>query len=288
MLTENLTIYRDTFELCRLMMLYLDSVPRSHRFGEYGRAVSMALDALDMIYVANSSIEERPAALTRYLQIVGGVRSRVRLFTVVKHRPELDCELHGWTHLWRWLHDDKTLFRTKGKGLPIGNLTSQVLANLYMAGFDRWAMERLGENGRYGRYVDDFVLMHKDKGVLLKILSEARYYLRDKLNLKLHPRKTVIQKVCRGMLFTGYFLKGGQIMPGRRMRRNALVVATWWNTKKEHSEGTRRKLMVRMNSYYGMLLHPRAYRIRRKMWFSLQDKKGLVNISMKRINTIRI
>ena len=84
MLTENLTIYRDTFELCRLMMLYLDSVPRSHRFGEYGRAVSMALDALDMIYVANSSIEERPAALTRYLQIIGGVRSRVRLFTEAK------------------------------------------------------------------------------------------------------------------------------------------------------------------------------------------------------------
>lgn len=208
--------------------------------------------------------------------------------TVVKHRPELDCELHGWTHLWRWLPNDKTLFRTNGKGLPIGNLTSQVLANLYMAGFDRWAMDRLGKDGRFGRYVDDFVIMHRDRKVLLQILSEARNYLRDKLGLKLHPRKTVIQKVCRGMLFTGYFLKGGQIMPGHRMRRNALSVAAWWNEKKEHNEKTRRKLMVKMNSYYGMLLHPSAYKVRRKMWFLLQDKKGLVNISMKRINLTRI
>lgn len=87
MLTENLTIYRDTFELCRMMMLYMNDVPRSHRFGEYGRAVSMALDALDMIYVANSSIEERPAALARYLRIIGGVRSRVRLFTEARVLP---------------------------------------------------------------------------------------------------------------------------------------------------------------------------------------------------------
>lgn len=90
------------------------------------------------------------------------------------------------------------------------------------------------------------------------------------------------------MLFTGYFLKGGQIMPGHRMRRNALSVAAWWNEKKEHNEKTRRKLMVKMNSYYGILLHPSAYKVRRKMWFSLQDKKGLVNISMKRINLARI
>lgn len=81
MLTENLTIYRDTYELCRMMMLYSEKVPKTYRYGEYGRAVSMALDALDMVYVANSSTERRTAALVRYLQLIGGVRSRVRLFT---------------------------------------------------------------------------------------------------------------------------------------------------------------------------------------------------------------
>ena len=207
---------------------------------------------------------------------------------IVKHRPELNCELHGWTHLWRWLPDNKTLFRTNGKGLPIGNLTSQVLANLYMADFDRWIVERLGEDGRYGRYVDDFVIMHRDKKALLGMLGEVRAYLQDSLGLYLHSKKTVIQKVERGMLFTGYFLKSGQIMPGHRLRRNALSVTDWWNGKKAHSDETRHRLMVRMNSYYGMLIHTRAYRIRRKMWFGLEDRHGLQNISMRKLNTIRI
>jgi len=80
MLSEDLQIYRDTFELCKMMYKAMPNVPKQARYGEYGRAVSMALEALDQIYVANSSREERPAALTRYLQLIGGVRSRVRLF----------------------------------------------------------------------------------------------------------------------------------------------------------------------------------------------------------------
>ena len=79
MLSEDLQIYRDTFELCKLMHTYSGNVPKSVRYGEYGRAMSMSLDALDMIYVANSDKDRRPAALTRYLQFIGGVRSRIRL-----------------------------------------------------------------------------------------------------------------------------------------------------------------------------------------------------------------
>lgn len=79
MLSENLQIYRDTYELCKRLCLYAQNVPKYWRYGEYGRAVSMSLDALDQIYVANSDQEQRPAALTRYLQLIGGVRSRVRL-----------------------------------------------------------------------------------------------------------------------------------------------------------------------------------------------------------------
>ena len=80
MLSEDLQIYRDTYQLCKLMYGYMKDVQKQARYGEYGRAVSMALDALDLIYVANGSRQERIAVLTRYLQLIGGVRSRVRLF----------------------------------------------------------------------------------------------------------------------------------------------------------------------------------------------------------------
>jgi hypothetical protein len=84
MLSENLQIFRDTYELCAQMYKAMPDVPKHARYGEYGRAVSMSLEALDQIYVANSDREQRPAALTRYLQLIGGVRSRVRLFKELK------------------------------------------------------------------------------------------------------------------------------------------------------------------------------------------------------------
>ena len=84
MLSENLQIFRDTYELCVQMYKAMPDVPKHARYGEYGRAVSMSLEALDQIYVANSDREQRPAALTRYLQLIGGVRSRVRLFKELK------------------------------------------------------------------------------------------------------------------------------------------------------------------------------------------------------------
>lgn len=80
MLSENLQIYHDTFDLCKALYQYMDKVPRSLRYGEYGHTLSMSLDALDMVYVANSDRSERYWSLTRFLQITGGIRSRVRLF----------------------------------------------------------------------------------------------------------------------------------------------------------------------------------------------------------------
>ncbi len=80
MLTENLQIYKDTKELARLLLTYQAQVPKVVRYGEFARAVGLACEAMDMLYVANSDVHERLWALTRFLQIVGGIRSRVSLF----------------------------------------------------------------------------------------------------------------------------------------------------------------------------------------------------------------
>ena len=85
MLSEDLQIYRDTYELARKLYEYSQHVPKHVRYGEYGRAVSMTFEALDLIYVANSDKDERPAALRRYLQLIGGVRSRIRLMGEMKY-----------------------------------------------------------------------------------------------------------------------------------------------------------------------------------------------------------
>ena len=202
---------------------------------------------------------------------------------IVYHRPEKDCELHGDKTLWKRLPDNKTLFRTNGRGLPIGNLTSQVFANLYLAAFDSWVVDRLGSEMRYIRYADDFVMIHPDKDYLLKILSGSRKWLKENRGLSLHERKVVIQKVERGVRFTGYFVKNGIIHPGKRARHNALLLATEWGEKETHTKEERRRMMCRYNSYMGLLSHCSSYKIRRKTWRLLGDYSGIVNINMKKI-----
>lgn len=80
MLSENLQIYRDLFELSKALLTYQVNVPRMVRYGEYGKAVALACEAMDMVYVANNNQCEREWATVRILQTTGGIRSRVRLF----------------------------------------------------------------------------------------------------------------------------------------------------------------------------------------------------------------
>lgn len=69
---------------------------------------------------------------------------------------------------WNGLDRRKSLFKTKkNRGLPIGNLTSQVFVNFYMSFLDHYVKHELGTK-YYGRYVDDFFLIHEDKEYLTK------------------------------------------------------------------------------------------------------------------------
>ena len=198
---------------------------------------------------------------------------------IVMHRPELDCVVRGNADLWRLLPDNKTLFKTGGRGLPIGNLPSQVLANLYMAAFDEWATQQLGGGVRYVRYADDFVMVHPDKRHLLRTLGLARQWLEEHRHLKLHRRKVVVQPVCRGVAFTGSFIKGGIVHVGRRQRTGAMLLAGEWSRKPEHTDDERRRLCVRYNSYCGLLRQGASYFLRRTMWRRLGDYKGIININ---------
>ena len=89
------------------------------------------------------------------------------------------------------------------RGLPIGNLTSQFSANLYLDRFDHWVTEVL--RAPYVRYVDDFALFHDDHTVLAEWRQRIDRYLEGR-RLKLHPRKTVILPTCEPSQFLGFVL----------------------------------------------------------------------------------
>lgn len=90
------------------------------------------------------------------------------------------------------------------RGLPIGNLTSQFWANVYLNSFDHFVKEKLRVPG-YIRYVDDFVLLHPDKAWLHAARKEIEYFLGEK-RLKIHKNKTQIYQTARGLPFLGFLV----------------------------------------------------------------------------------
>jgi len=91
----------------------------------------------------------------------------------------------------------------KGKGLPLGNLTSQLLVNIYMNQFDQFVKQRLRIE-YYIRYADDFVIMSGNKRYLEDMLVKISNFLENNLKLNLHPDKVYIKTLASGVDFLGW------------------------------------------------------------------------------------
>lgn len=90
-----------------------------------------------------------------------------------------------------------------GKGMPLGNLTSQFFANVYLNELDYFVKHTL-RTKYYIRYVDDFVIFHKEKKVLQEYKEKINHFLKKNLLLYLHPQKSKIRPLSRGLDFVGY------------------------------------------------------------------------------------
>jgi retron-type reverse transcriptase len=90
-----------------------------------------------------------------------------------------------------------------GKGLPLGNVTSQLFSNVYLNEFDQYVKHVLKAR-QYVRYCDDFIILHSDLDYLRGIVPIIQKTLHEKLKLTLHPHKVSITKVRQGVDFLGY------------------------------------------------------------------------------------
>ena len=103
-----------------------------------------------------------------------------------------------------------------GKGVPIGNLTSQHFANFYLGVLDHHLKDDLGIKG-YVRYMDDFIIFHPDKRRLRELLEEIDSFLAGKLKLRLNP-KIYLNYTHQGINFLGYRVFDNTILLGQRSR----------------------------------------------------------------------
>ena len=87
MKSEELQIYKDTFNLCKILMTYSKNVSKIVRFGQYSVAVSKACTALDLVRRINSSFEGREHNLNEFCLLISEVNSRIALFTQAGYLP---------------------------------------------------------------------------------------------------------------------------------------------------------------------------------------------------------
>ncbi len=105
-----------------------------------------------------------------------------------------------------WLHGqviDSFSAEKKGVGLPLGNLTSQLLINIYMNEFDVFAKRTL-KLEHYVRYADDFAILHEDRDYLAALIPYIQTFLGKELKLQLHPKKVFIKTLASGVDFLGW------------------------------------------------------------------------------------
>lgn len=131
----------------------------------------------------------------------------------VKRRPPLSR--------WDELPKNKSLFgQVPGKGIVIGNLSSQLLSNIYLDKLDKYVMYELGYR-HYGRYVDDFyiVVTEEEYAQAKKDIKKIEEFLCG-IGLTLHPKKRYIQEVQKGVEFLGVVIYPYHTVMGKRFKRN--------------------------------------------------------------------
>lgn len=141
----------------------------------------------------------------------------------------------------------------KAVGLPLGNLTSQLLVNIYMNEFDQFVKHRIKVK-YYIRYADDFVFLSDDKEWLDFILPKISAFLQDKLKLSLHPDKVYIQTMVSGVDFLGWvhFPDHRVIRTATKRRMYRRIIET---------QGKRETVA----SYRGLLSHGNTYMLTKEI-----------------------
>ncbi len=140
----------------------------------------------------------------------------------------------------------------EGVGLPLGNLTSQLLVNVYMHEFDMYVKQELKVK-YYIRYADDFVILSDSKTRLENLLVKIDLFLNQKLHLSLHKDKTYIKTYASGIDFLGWIH-----FPRYRQLRTSTKRRVMKNMRYYPKPET-------INSYRGILNHGNTHNLKKEM-----------------------
>lgn len=144
--------------------------------------------------------------------------------------------------------------KSKDRGLPLGNVTSQLFSNVYLNELDQFAKHVL-KTKNYFRYCDDFVIIHQDRKFLENLIPKIKNFLVENLSVELHPNKIEIRKIRQGVDFLGYIqFPHATIL---RTSTKCRIVKKVLKAKREVGKGrkTEESFQSIITSYLGVVSH---------------------------------
>lgn len=196
------------------------------------------------------------------------------LQTTINNQPQENCVRNSPRRMWDLIPANKSLFTNDTNlGLPIGNLTSQLLANFFLSYFD-WFIVKVLKFEHYVRYVDDFSIVTDDKQRLLDAVPLFRDFLKQELHITLHPDKIYIQHVTKGIKFVGQQLKYDRKYVANRTVAHFYQTIMKYNAiaRRDKCEDHLEKFRSSINSYLGFFRDGNNYATKRRLMSKLNKK----------------
>lgn len=194
---------------------------------------------------------------------------------ILFHDPRPGAEVRGPAKLFDLVPPHKSLWnQPEYRGLPIGNLSSQFFANIYLDALDQHVKHDL-HCRHYIRYVDDFLLLHESADWLKDAHADIEAFLPQRLGAHLNPKKTIRQPIPRGIDFVGHIIKPWYWAPRKRTATEA---------QRRVRSAPPDDVFESANSYFGLLRQsPKAYGARTDL-ANVARKRGLsVSFDMSKV-----
>jgi len=158
----------------------------------------------------------------------------------------------------------REIIHSNPRGIPIGNLTSQLFANVYLNELDHFVKRELHEK-YYLRYMDDFLVLGVDKKRLRENKKRIETFLRDKLKLALHPKKAEVFPIDRGVDFLGYVIRDNRRLLRKSTVKRFLKKRKCYVKLLEEGKMSRETIRNIRNSWRGYAKFAGSYRLMKKL-----------------------
>ncbi len=158
----------------------------------------------------------------------------------------------------------------KSRGIPLGNLTSQLFSNVYLNPLDQFIKRKLGLKC-YVRYADDFAIITRDKNLLLDLIPKIEVFLKEKLKLRLHPKKIVVRKWTQRIDFLGYELFPHHLILRPKTKRRILRHIRYNYQLLLNGSLDNELFAQSIQSYLGLLKHCRGNGIRKEIELLIKE-----------------